>query len=69
MVNPTQAVSAANDAGKTPLMLACSLSAGGEEVVDYLLKAGADPTAADLVRSQSDMLDDATRCLAHSSKL
>eukprot|EP00775_Hariotina_reticulata_P013263 gene13263-13393_t len=48
LVDLTQAVSAANDAGKTPLMLACSLSAGGEELVDYLLKAGADPTAADL---------------------
>uniref|UniRef100_A0A383WG28 Uncharacterized protein n=1 Tax=Tetradesmus obliquus TaxID=3088 RepID=A0A383WG28_TETOB len=38
---------AANNEGKTPLMLACSLPAGGEAVVQYLLGIRADPAAAD----------------------
>jgi ankyrin repeat protein len=40
---------AANDEGKTPLMLACSLPAGGEAVVQFLLGLGADPAAVDVV--------------------
>jgi hypothetical protein len=40
---------AANDEGKTPLMLACSLPAGGEAVLQFLLGLGADPAAVDAV--------------------
>jgi hypothetical protein len=40
---------AANDEGKTPLMLACSLPTGGEAVVQFLLGLGADPAAVDVV--------------------
>jgi len=58
LVNLEQAVLAGNDAGKTPLMLACSLSAGGEEVVDFLLKAGSNPTATDLVRIHCSIYSD-----------
>lgn len=39
---------AANDEGKTPLMLACSLPTGGEAVVQFLLGVGADPAAVDV---------------------
>jgi hypothetical protein len=40
---------AANNEGKTPLMLACSLPTGGEAVVQFLLGIGADPAAVDAV--------------------
>lgn len=46
------AVAAVNADGKSPLMLACSQQGGGDDVVAWLLEAGADPAAADAVRDE-----------------
>lgn len=45
---PAAALAADNE-GRTPLMLACRLPTGGEAVVQFLLGLGANPAAVDAV--------------------